>query len=500
MILLLINFLNNLSAMKKLFVLSFLSLLHCEEISTESNIQKPNVLLFYMDDLRPELSSFGIAQIQSPNIDALAAKGVKFTNAYCNIPVCGASRASMLTGMLPTKDRFLDYNTFAENETPDAISLPQLFKKNGYTTISNGKIYHHLDDRETDWDEVWRPYAFDDNDIGLAPTDYWQSLWKDYHNPENIAIYKNTDRGPAYESAEVVDSTYIDGLMAEKIIRDIKKLKKNGTPFFLTAGFISPHLPFNAPTKYWELYDRNEIKQPENYNYVPINAPKMSISNWPEMRSYTNIPKRGQVSDSIAIDLIHGYYATVSYSDALIGKILAALKDQGLDKNTIVVLVSDHGYNLQEHTQWAKFTNYNTSTQVPLIIYNPLAKTKGSTDALTELVDVYPTLTEICGLRPPVDQLDGTSLVDIMSNPKLDGKNHIFIKRGKGFTLKTNDFSYTEFIRPADNKTVASMLYDHRFNKDENINVVNQKEFSEVVSKLKTTLHTVYQKNITGNL
>lgn len=486
--------------MKKLFVLSFLSLLHCEEINTESNIQKPNVLLFYMDDLRPELSSFGIAQIQSPNIDALAAKGVKFTNAYCNIPVCGASRASMLTGMLPTKDRFLDYNTFAEKETPDAISLPQLFKKNGYTTISNGKIYHHLDDRETDWDEVWRPYAFDDNDTGLAPTDYWQSLWKDYHGPENIAIYKNTDRGPAYESADVVDSTYIDGLMTKKIIRDIKKLKKNGSPFFLTAGFISPHLPFNAPTKYWELYDRNEIKQPENYNYVPINAPKMSISNWPEMRSYTNIPKRGQVSDSIAIDLIHGYYATVSYSDALIGKILAALKDQGLDKSTIVVLVSDHGYNLQEHTQWAKFTNYNTSTQVPLIIYNPLAKTKGSTDALTELVDVYPTLAEICGLKPPVDQLDGMSLVDIMSNPKLEGKKHIFIKRGKGFTLKTNDFSYTEFIRPADNKTVASMLYDHRLNKDENINVVNQKEFSEVVSKLKTTLHTVYQKNITGNM
>jgi arylsulfatase A-like enzyme len=303
-----------------------------------------------MDDLRPELSSFGKAHIQSPNIDTLAAKSVMFTNAYCNVPVCGASRASMLSGMLPTKNRFLDYNTFAEKEIPDAVSLPQLFKENGYTTISNGKIYHHLDDRETDWDEVWRPYAFDENDTGLAPTDYWQSLWKDYHNPENTATYKETDRGPAYESAEVADSTYIDGLMAEKIIRDIKKFKKNGTPFFLTAGFISPHLPFNAPTKYWDLYDRNDIEQPENYNYIPRGAPKMSISNWPEMRSYTNIPKRGQVSDSIAIDLIHGYYATVSYSDALIGKILAALKDQGLDKNTIVVLVSDHGYNLQEHT------------------------------------------------------------------------------------------------------------------------------------------------------
>ena len=214
--------------MKKLLVLAFLSLLHCEEICTEKAVQKPNVLLFYMDDLRPELNSYGVAQIQSPNIDALATKGVKFTNAYCNIPVCGASRASMLTGMLPTKNRFLDYNTFAERETPNAISLPQLFKENGYTTISNGKIYHHLDDRETDWDEVWRPYAFDNNDTGLAPTDYWQSLWKDYHHPENRAIYKKTDSGPAYESAAVTDSAYIDGLMTEKIIRDIKKLKKNG--------------------------------------------------------------------------------------------------------------------------------------------------------------------------------------------------------------------------------------------------------------------------------
>jgi len=226
----------------------------------------------------------------------------------------------------------------------------------------------------------------------------------------------------------------------------------------------------------------------------------MSISNWPEMRSYTNIPKRGQVSDSIAIDLIHGYYATISYSDALIGKIVDALKEQGLDKNTIVVLVSDHGYNLQEHTQWAKFTNYNTSTQVPLIIYNPLAKAAGSTDALTALVDIYPTLAEICGLKPPVDQLDGTSLVAVMSNPKLEGKKHVFIKRGKGFTLKTKDFSYTEFIRPTDNTTVASMLYDHRDNKDENVNVVNQKEFADVVLELKTTLHTAYQKNITGDL
>ena len=282
------------------------------------------------------------------------------------------------------------------------------------------------------------------------------------------------------------------------MIRDIRKLKKSATPFFLTAGFISTHLPFNAPKKYWDLYDRTTIKQPENYNYIPKNAPKISISNWGEMRSYSNIPKRGQVSDSIAIDLIHGYYATVSYTDALIGKILQELKNQQLDQNTIVVLVSDHGYNLQEHTQWAKFTNYNTSTQVPLIIYNPLAMGTGSTSALTGLVDLYPTLAELCNLELPENQLDGTSVVPILNNPNLEGKKHVFIKRSNGFTLKTNDFSYTEFIKPQDNSKLATMLYDHRKTKNENENIAQLKAYKQTVSELKLMLHESYQKNIEG--
>ena len=427
--------------MKKLCLLFVLILSSCKGIVLDQPPGKPNVLLFYVDDLRPELASYGAAHIQSPHIDALAEKGVKFTNAYCNVPVCGASRASMLTGMLPTKNRFLDYKTFVERETPEAITLPQLFKNNGYTTISNGKIYHHLDDRESDWDEVWRPYAFDVNTSGLAPTDYWQSLWKDYQNPDNRRHYKATDRGPAYESAAVSDSTYIDGLLTEKLIRDLRQLKKNPKPFFLTAGFINPHLPFNAPKKYWDLYDRKTIRQPENYNYTPKDAPEISISNWAEMRSYSNIPKQGQVSDSLAIDLIHGYYATVSYTDALIGKILKELEAQKLSENTLVILVSDHGYNLQEHTQWTKFTNYNTATQVPLIIYNPLSKSNGTTAALTSLIDIYPTLVELCELKAPKEQLDGTSLVPILKNPELEGRKHVFIKRANDFTLKTKAYS-----------------------------------------------------------
>ena len=271
--------------MYRLIIFVFLSLFGCSEslIKIKPN-SKPNILLLYIDDLRPELFSYGVSKIRSPNINLLAQKGLQFNNAYCNVPVCGASRASMLTGMLPTKNRFLDYNTFVEKETPNAITLPELFKINGYTTISNGKIYHHLDDRMNDWDEIWRPYAFDKNDKDLAPTDYWQSLWKDYKNSVNALIYKKTDKGPAYEKPDVSDSTYIDGLMTEKVVRDIKRLKKENKPFFLTAGFINPHLPFNAPKKYWDLYQRHEIEQPKNYNQIPTGAPKISISNSGELR------------------------------------------------------------------------------------------------------------------------------------------------------------------------------------------------------------------------
>ena len=459
--------------------------------------QKPNVLLIYMDDLRPQLGCYGNKIIKSPNIDKFASSALLFNEAYCNVPVCGASRASMLTGMYPNKDRYINYDTFVSKEEPEAVSFPLLFKKNGYTTISNGKIYHHLDDNMSDWDEVWRPYAFDKNDKGLAPTDYWQSLWKDYHLQKNIKLYKETGTGPAYESADVVDSTYIDGLMAKKVIRDIKKLKKSGKPFLLTAGFISNHLPFNAPSRHWDKYSKEEIKQPYN-NFIPKNAPLISISNWGEMRAYTGIPKKGQVDDATALKLIHGYDATVSYVDGLIGNILNTLKEEGLDQNTIVILVADHGYSLQEHTQWAKYNPYHDASHVPLIIRTPDMKKGEVTNALVELVDLYPTLAELCGLTPPKDQLEGKSMVPLFTKPGLKGKDHVFTKTANAFTIKTKDFAYTEFIDLKNFKTITSMLYDHQKDPDENINVVDDPVYKETVEHLKNILHTEFQKNITG--
>jgi len=479
--------------MRTILLFTLLMIASLKPIYSQKN-QKPNVLLLYMDDLRPELNSYGKTQINSPNIDALAAEGIQFNNAYCNVPICGASRASMLTGMYPTSKRYLSYNTFVDKESPQAISLPQLFKNNGYLTISNGKVYHHLDDNTEDWDEIYRPYAFDKNEKNLAPTDYWETIWKDYQRPENRKTYKETDKGPAFEKAAVNDTTYIDGLMTQKVLRDLNKLQYSEQPFFLTAGFISNHLPFNAPSKYWNIYPTASIKQPYN-NTAQKNIPKIATRDYRELRSYNGIPKTGNVNDETAKKLIHGYYATISYVDALIGKITTRLKELNLDKNTIVIFVSDHGYLLQEHAEWTKFTNHKITSQVPLIVRAPGYK-KGSVNSLVELVDIYPTLAELCSLESPKNQLDGKSFVSLLQNNKSKIKELVFTKKENGYTIKTHGYSYTEFIDLNTGKKITCTLFDHNLDPDENINIAKDKSSKNIISELSSLLRTKYHDNI----
>ncbi|TLX72781.1 sulfatase [Labilibacter sediminis] len=476
--------------LKFIFSIGFVfSLIACSQ-------EKPNVLLLYMDDLRPELGCYGAKHIHSPNIDALADKGIQFNNAYCNVAVCGASRASMLTGLRPTRNRFRDYQTFVQVDTPNAITLPQVFKNNGYTTISNGKIYHHLDDRMGDWDEVWRPYAFDKNPLDLKPTDWWQSLWRDYQQVKNKSIYKNTGTGPAFEMADVPDSAYIDGLLTQKVLSDLEKLKNSGETFLLTAGFISPHLPFNAPERHWQKYIRQDIKLPEN-NHRPIDEPDAAIFHSYELRQYTDIPPiKTRVPDETALSLIHGYYATVSYVDALVGKILDKLKELELDKNTIVVFLSDHGYNLQEHGQWGKWTKHQTSIRVPLIISSPFIEKSHSSDALVELVDVFPTLIELCQLSVPEINLEGESMVPHLHKAGLKGKPYVLVNNRNGFTLKNIRYNYTEFLSAKDTSILARTLYDHKTDVNENYNVAEKSEYQATINELHNILHAKYSENM----
>lgn len=430
-----------------LYCLISLVLLSCNDSEKQPQTQEPpNILFIAVDDLRPELGAYGAKHIKSPVIDRLAAESMLFERAYCNVPVCGASRASLLSGIRPGRFRFITYDTYLDKDYPGITSLPGHFKNNGYTTISNGKIYHHKEDDQAAWNEVWFPETRNG------------SSWRDYLNPENLK--KDTShrsRGLPFEKMEVPDTAYFDGRIAQKTINDLKKLKTKNQPFFLAAGFLKPHLPFNAPAKYWELYDSSLVSLPQNY-HQPSTTPKEAFHNFGELRNYAEIPKNGPVSDKMARQLIHGYYACVSYVDAQIGKVLAALEQLELAQNTIVVLWGDHGWNLGNHQMWCKHCNFESSLHVPLLLKVP-GKTKGQrSNAIVEFIDIYPSLCELAGLPVP-EHAQGESLVPIIEGKERQ-KNYAIAKWHDGLTLIQDKLFYTEWLDQDDQKK-ASMLFDH---------------------------------------
>ena len=429
---------------------------------------KPNILFIAVDDLRPELGCYGKDLIQSPHIDRLAAEGTRFDRSYCNIPVCGASRASLLTGLRPARNRFLTYLSRADEEAPGIITLPGFFHQHGYHTISNGKIFHHDDDDSLSWDEIWHPAS-------NSPS------WRDYTLTDNI-LRDTSDkfRGPPFERAQVPDTTYKDGKIAQKTIRDLRKLKAGKKPFFLAAGFYKPHLPFNAPEKYWAQYD-GKVKLPEN-NYPPANAPKESLHNFGELRAYAGIPPEGPVTDDFALKLIHGYYACVSFTDAQIGKILEELERLELDRSTLVILWGDHGWNLREHGLWCKHCNYETSLHTPLVIRVPGVKQVEATSEIVEYVDIYPTLCELAGLELPA-HLQGKSFRELLFNPEAKSDGVAVCQWFAGVTTIRDNWFYTEWINDRDS-SYARMLYDHHTDPEENYNISEDPVHAQILEDL----------------
>ena len=446
-------------------------LLACQRAEKDKVVSKPNILFIAVDDLRPELGSYGAKHIKSPAIDKLASESIVFERAYCNIPVCGASRASLLSGIRPGRHRFIGFSTRLDEDYPGVTSMPKHFKNNGYKTISNGKVYHHADDDADAWDEVWRPKG--------------QFTGRDYVLAENIRLDKaEGTRGYPYEKAEVLDSTYKDGKTALKSITDLRKLKKSGQPFFLAVGFLKPHLPFNAPAEYWGMYDPSQIKLPENY-LQPETTPREAFHNFGELRSYSGVPKSGPVSDELAIKLIHGYYACVSYTDAQIGKLLHELEVLGLDKNTIVILWGDHGWNLGDHALWCKHCNFESSLHVPMILKVP-GKTNGQRSKdISEFIDIYPTLSDLAGLPLP-EHLDGQSLVGTIQG-EARPNDYAISKFHDGVTIVKGNYFYTEFLGD-DDEAKASMLFDHATDPLELDNLAEKEALASTVDELHTLL------------
>jgi len=442
---------------------------------------RPNVLFIAVDDLRPQLGCHGHGFMRTPHIDALAASGTLFERAYCNVPVCGASRASLMTGLRPTPERFLGYNTRKGEDAPAAVSLPRAFRDAGYRTASVGKIYHHgNDDREAWSSRPWRSR--------MAEGGEW--VGRGYLAPASREIVGDekgwrAPAGPAWEAAEVDDDAYPDGRICAQAIAELDRLRDG--PFFLAAGFLKPHLPFAAPRRYWDLYDHDAIDLADN-PFRPEGAPDAAFHNWGELRQYHGIPKKGALDEATARKLIHGYYACTSYADALVGRLLAALEEKGLAENTVVVLWGDHGWNLGEHGMWCKHCNFETSLHSPLMIRAPGMPAGNRCRALTEFVDVYPTLGELAGIDVPAN-LAGRSAVPLLADPDAEWKDAVYSRYYAGDSVKTDRYRYTRYrSRKGAGEFRGHMLYDHREDPHENRDLSADPEHAEVVAELAARL------------
>lgn len=464
----------------------------------------PNVLFIFVDDLRTQLGCYGNGQMTSPNIDRLAAEGLLFKSSYCNIPVCGASRASIMSGMRGTPSRFVNWFCRMEEDAPGVRSLPGHFKDHGYTCVSLGKTFHHADDCESDWSiPPWRP-----DDI---PDKEWSG--KGYLSSKNRAfIDRNGGLNAWYcEVGEENYGLYPDDVTANQAVKQLQAFKGQDKPFFLAVGFYKPHLPFNAPREYWDMYEASEQLLADN-PFRPENAPDEAFyslgqisqsEDWPqteeeyfdvyptkELRTYEGIPGTGEIPDSIAISLVRGYYACVSYTDALVGKVLSELERMEMNDNTIVVLLGDHGWQLGEHGLWCKHCNFRTALQAPLIIKAPWMKGGKKTDALAEFIDVYPTLCELSGLDLP-SHLEGNSLLPLLENPEREVKDAVFLRYHAGNTVVTGQYAYTEYIDPQGNLR-GQMLYDRLKDPDENHNIAHREENQALIRDFQTRLRKVW--------
>ncbi len=469
--------------------------------------KKMNVLFISVDDLRPEINCYQSSQIISPNIDKLASQGLLFSRAYCQQAVCSPSRTSLLTGYRPESVGVVDLNTHFRENKPDVVTLPEHFKNNGYYTRSFGKIFHPgLDDPQSWSDSSWwsrfpDKYNYRDPEIDAElnkaldkfNTEF-EVISRNMTRGEKLQARRKKPRGPSWAAPNVPDTMLADGECASEVIKTLRNLKDG--PFFLAAGFRKPHLPFVAPKKYYDMYPNDSIKLANNPQ-LPENAPEVAGTNWGELRKYSDIPKVGQVSDKKARELTRAYYACVSYIDAQVGRLLNELDRLNLREKTVVILWGDHGWHLLEHGLWCKHTNYEIATRVPMMISVPGMKSKGVvTEALTEFVDIYPSLSEICGLPLP-DHLEGTSFKPLLDNPNLAWKKAAFslyprevagVGDVMGRTIRTDRYRYVEWAN-ADKSFFKIELYDHQTDPDENHSIALNPENADLVKDLSKMLH-----------
>lgn len=451
----------------------------------------PNILFICVDDLRPELGCYGNYQIQSPSLDRLAREGVVFTNHFANVPTCGASRCTMLTGMLPRTTGQLGNQAIRDHISgkPEA-DIPETFihhlNRNGYTTVGIGKIGHYADGLLYEYEEAQghqRELPHSWNDVLFDPGK-WETGWNAFFAYADGSNRQSRNKMvKPYEFGEVDDEGYPDGLSAALAISKLQELASGTKPFFLGVGFFKPHLPFNAPKKYWELYEESHIPLTPSPN-IPTAVNSASLHESGEFNQYQLGDEKASlektVSEAYARKLRHAYYACVSYVDAQIGKVLAELKRLGLEDNTIVVVWGDHGWHLGDYRVWGKHTLFERALKSVLILKTPDMKNKGYVcDSVVSSVDIYPTLMKLCGMEMPYPT-QGRSLDVLWSEPeKTHWEQAAYGYYRQGITVRTERYRLTRYFR---DEQPAIELYDHATDPFENQNIAG--DFPDIVDSL----------------
>jgi len=424
----------------------------------------PNVLLIMADDFRPEIGSYGSTAL-TPNLDKLAARSVQFERAYCQQAVCNPSRSSMLTGRRPDTLKLWNNGTHFRELNPEVTTLPLWFKEHGYTTRCVGKIFHNWHTAEKGDRRSWSAdeflhYANHGDDKPLITGEL----------PPNLTTLSSRVYGATTicECRDVPDEAYYDGRVAAEAQRVMQESKES--PFFLAVGFWKPHAPFNAPKKYWDMYDRSKL--PPLKGARPEGAPEIAFHQSTEILG--PVAKQTPVTPEQAAEMRHGYFANIGYMDAQIGKVLEALEKSAAASNTIILFVADHGYHIGEHSLWGKTSDFEFDAHVPLMISAPGASQRGKkTAALAELVDVFPTLVELCGLPQP-KALDGKSLAPILADSSQSVKAAAFTQhprpayydrepdkqpKAMGYSVRTSSVRYTEWRDWKTKSVIARELY-----------------------------------------
>ncbi|MBN8217882.1 MAG: sulfatase [Spirochaetes bacterium] len=455
--------------------------------------RRPNILFIPVDDLKPLLGCYGNPEILTPNLDALAARGAVFLNNHCQQAVCGPTRASLMTGLYPDSTGVWDLQTRMRDVHPDVLSLPQYLRQNGYETTGIGKTYdYRCVDKLLDEPSWSIPYVAYAKPMGES--------FGPYHRPltqKGRGSKAQTSVGPATECLDLPDDRYGDHAVTEEGMKLLERVGKGEKPFFLAVGYARPHLPFVAPKKYWDLYDRSKIPLAE-FRDKPRGMPALAYQDSGELRSgYTDIPEVGPLDEAMQRELIHGYMACVSFVDAQIGRLLGKLEELGLRENTVVVLWGDHGWHLGDHGMWCKHTNFEHATRAPLLMAGPGIPKGYTSQSATGFIDIFPTLCSLTGLAAP-SALQGRSLAPLLSGRQGDVHGAILSQYPRsldgnpvmGYALRDRRFRLVRWMQMNYRKgerrgvLVAREFYDYEKDPLEKVNAIDNPAYAGEIARL----------------